>query len=209
MIKRTILRPIATFALAAVALLAADTAIIHAAPAVGSDAPDFKLTDVEGKTHTLSEHKGKYVVLEWTNPGCPFVQKHYGSGNMQKLQTEFTKKDVVWLSIDSSAQGKEGYLTADEGKAWLKETNAQPSALLLDADGKVGKLYGAKATPHIFIINPEGKLLYAGAIDSIPSADKADIAKATNYVQTGLDEAMAGKALTTTSTKAYGCSVKY
>ena len=115
----------------------------------------------------------------------------------------------MWLSIDSSAQGKEGYLTADQGKAWLKETNAKPSALLLDTDGKVGKLYGAKATPHIFIINPEGKLLYAGAIDSIPSADKADITKATNYVQTGLDEAMAGKTLTTNSTKAYGCSVKY
>ena len=209
MIKHILLTPFtARFAVAATLLVAAPFTG-QAAPTIGSAAPDFKLTDTDGKTHSLAEHKGKYVVLEWTNPQCPFVQKHYGSGNMQKLQTEYTKKGVVWLSIDSSAQGKEGYLTADQGKAWLKEAGAAPTALLLDADGTVGKLYGAKATPNMYIIDPEGKLVYAGAIDSIPSPNKADIDKATNYVQTGLDQAMAGKALTTSSTKPYGCGVKY
>lgn len=209
MIKRSFLSPVTALALAASALLFTGNAAIHAAPAIGAEAPDFKLPDTGGKEQSLSEYKGKYVVLEWTNPECPFVKKHYSSENMQKLQAEYTKKGAVWLSIDSSAPGKEGYLTADQGKTWLKQVDAKPTALLLDPDGKVGKLYGAKASPHMYIINPEGKLLYAGAIDSIPSADKADIAKATNYVQTGLDEAMAGKPLTTTSTKAYGCGIKY
>ena len=180
-----------------------------AAPAIGSEAPDFKLAGADGKEHGLADYKGKYVVLEWTNPGCPFVQKHYGSDNMQKLQAESTKKGVVWLSIDSSASGKEGYLTAEEGKAWLKKVDSHASELLMDTNGKVGQLYGAKTTPHMFLINPEGKLLYAGAIDSIPSADKDDIAKATNYVRTGLEEAMAGKTLGTATSKPYGCSVKY
>ena len=209
MIKRSFLSPVTALALAASALLFSGGAAVHAAPAIGAEAPDFKLPDTGGKEQALSEYKGKYVVLEWTNPECPFVKKHYGSDNMQKLQAEYIKKGAVWLSIDSSAPGKEGYLTADQGKAWLKQVDAKPTALLLDPDGKVGKLYGAKASPHMYIINPEGKLLYAGAIDSIPSADKADIAKATNYVQTGLDEAMAGKPLTTSSTKAYGCGIKY
>ncbi len=209
MIKNHLFSSFATLALAATALLASGTARVHSAPAIGAEAPDFKLPDTDGKTRSLADYKGKYVVLEWTNPECPFVKKHYGSSNIQKLQAEYTQKGAVWLSIDSSAPGKEGYVTADQGKTWLKEVNAKPSALLLDPDGKVGRLYGAKATPHMYIINPEGKLLYAGAIDSIPSADKTDIAKATNYVQTGLDEAMSGKPLTTSSTKAYGCSVKY
>ena len=208
MIKHVLLSPVAKCAFAATLLLSGSLAA-GAAPAVGSPAPDFKLTDTDGKTHSLAEHKGKYVVLEWTNPQCPFVQKHYESGNMQKLQAEYAKKGVVWLSIDSSAQGKEGYLTADQGKTWVKEAGAASTALLLDPDGKVGKLYGAKTTPDMFIVDPEGKLVYAGAIDSIPSANKADIAKATNYVRVGLDEAMSGKAVTTTSTKSYGCGVKY
>jgi peroxiredoxin len=199
----------ALFASACLAAALLHGPALNAAPAVGSAAPDFSLPDTNGKTHALTQHKGKFVVLEWVNPQCPFVKKHYGSGNMQKLQTEYTKKDVVWLSIDSSAKGKEGYLTPEAGNAWLKEAKASPSALLLDPDGKVGQLYGAKTTPHMYIINPEGKLIYEGAIDSIKSADVADIAKAENYVKAGLDEAMAGKPVKTANSKAYGCSVKY
>jgi peroxiredoxin len=193
----------------AVVVLAQAAATLKAAPVVGEAAPNFSLTDVSGKTHSLADLKGKYVVLEWVNPQCPFVKKHYGSGNMQKLQEEYTRKGVVWLSINSSATGKEGYVTPDQGKEWVKKEKAASSALLLDSDGKVGKLYDAKTTPQMFIINPEGKLLYDGAIDSIKSADAADIAKAENYVKVGLDEAMSGKALKTSKTKSYGCSVKY
>ncbi len=193
-------------ACAALALLAPS---LHAAPAVGSPAPDFSLPGADGKTHTLAEHKGKYVVLEWTNPLCPFVKKHYGSGNMQKLQEEYTKKGVVWLSIDSSANGKEGFLTPAAAKEWQSSVKAADTALLIDADGKVGREYGAKTTPDMYIINPEGKLVYAGAIDSIPSADPADLAKANNYVKAGLDAALSGKPIETSATKSYGCSVKY
>ena len=178
-------------------------------PAVGSAAPEFSLTDSAGKSVSLSEFKGKYVVLEWTNPGCPFVQKHYGSGNMQKLQEEYTKKGVVWLSVDSSAPGQQGAFTPPEAKAAKNGLYKDASALLLDPDGKVGQLYGATNTPDMYIVNPEGKLIYEGAIDSIPSADKADIEKATNYVQTSLDEALAGKPVDKAQTKPYGCSVKY
>ena len=176
---------------------------------MGSAAPDFSLTDATGKSHELSEYKGKYVVLEWTNPGCPFVRKHYDSGNMPKLQAEYTKKGVVWLSIDSSAQGEQGYLEGDDAKKAAGGEYKAASELLLDHDGKVGHLYGATNTPDMFIIDPEGKVVYEGAIDSIASADKDDIAKATNYVATGLDEAMAGKPVAKASSKPYGCSVKY
>jgi peroxiredoxin len=194
--------------------LAASAAVVapvsQAAPAaVGSSAPDFSLQDSNGKTHTLAEHKGKYVVLEWTNPQCPFVVKHYGSGNMQKVQKMAKEKGVVWLTIDSSAPGKEGYLSGEDAKKARAGNYAEASALLLDPEGKVGKLYGAKATPHMFIIDPQGKLVYAGAIDSIKSASVDDIPKATNYVKVGLEEAMAGKPLSTPTSQAYGCSVKY
>jgi len=178
-------------------------------PAVGADAPDFSAPDSKGKTHTLAQHKGKYVVLEWFNPECPFVKKHYGSGNMQKLQEEFTGKGVVWLTIDSSAPGMEGNLSADQANAKMAELKMRSSALLLDPDGKAGRTYGAKNTPHMFIINPEGKIIYAGAIDSKPSANSADIASSTNYVKAALEESMGGKAVTTANTKPYGCSVKY
>jgi peroxiredoxin len=195
---------------AAAAAAAVIAPISQAAPAtVGSSAPDFSLTDSNGKTHTLAEHKGKYVVLEWTNPQCPFVVKHYGSGNMQKVQKMAKDKGVVWLTIDSSAPGKEGYLSGEEAKKARAGNYAESAALLLDPDGKVGKLYGAKATPHMFIIDPQGKLVYAGAIDSIKSASVDDIPKATNYVKVGLEEAMAGKPLSTPTSQAYGCSVKY
>ncbi|NJK91672.1 MAG: thioredoxin family protein [Blastochloris sp.] len=181
---------------------------LHAAD-VGKPAPDFKLTDTNGKSHNLSDFKGKTVVLEWINHGCPFVVKHYASGNMQKLQKTYTAKDVVWLSICSSAEGKQGYMKPEEWNKTTAEKGAAPTAVLLDADGKVGQLYGAKTTPEIFIINPEGVLVYEGAIDSIKSTDQADVAKAENYVSKALEELMAGKPISTASTPPYGCSVKY
>ena len=190
-------------------VLLAVPAAFAGAPPVGTAAPDFSLTDASGKTHSLDEYKGKYVVLEWTNPGCPFVRKHYDSGNMPKLQEEYTKKGVVWLSIDSSAQGEQGYLAGDDAKKAAEGEYKAASALLLDHEGKVGHLYGATNTPDMFIINPEGKVVYEGAIDSIASADKEDIAKATNYVATGLDQALADKPLSKAMSKPYGCSVKY
>ena len=196
-------------ACAAALVLTTAGAVQAEAPAVGSAAPDFTLTDSAGKTHKLSEHKGKYVVLEWTNPGCPFVRKHYDTGNIPKLQAEYVKKGVVWLAVDSSAPGKEGYLTGADATKAKDGDYASTSALLLDPDGKVGHLYGATNTPHLYVVNPEGKLIYSGAIDSIASADKGDIEKATNYVRAALDEGMANKPITKASSKAYGCSVKY
>src|SRR5688572_22568172 len=195
-----------------VALLAclASTALIAAdSPAVGAAAPDISVTDSKGKTQTISQYKGKTVVLEWFNPGCPFVVKHYGSGNMQKLQEEYTGKGVVWLTIDSSAPGKEGHLTAEQAEKQITEWKMKSSALLLDPDGKAGQAYGAKNTPHMFIISPEGKVIYQGAIDSKPSSKPEDIASSTNYVKVALDESMAGKPVSNASTKPYGCSVKY
>ena len=189
--------------LVSTALFAADS------PPVGSTAPDISATDSKGKTQTLSQYKGKYVVLEWFNPECPFVKKHYGSGNMQKLQEEFTAKGVVWLTIDSSAPGLEGNLTAEQANAKIAEWKAHSSALLLDPDGKAGRTYGAKNTPHMFVINPEGKIVYEGAIDSKPTPNPSDIASSTNYVKAALDESLAGKTVTTPSSRPYGCSVKY
>jgi peroxiredoxin len=187
----------------------ASTSLFAAAPAVGSAAPDFSVTDSKGKTQSVSQYKGKTVVLEWFNPECPFVKKHYGSNNMQKLQDEFTGKGVVWLTIDSSATGKEGNLTAEQAEKQMTEWKMKSTALLLDPDGKAGQTYGAKNTPHMFIINPEGKLIYAGAIDSKASPNPADIPSSTNYVKVALEESMGGKPVTTASTKPYGCSVKY
>ncbi len=179
------------------------------APKVGAPAPNFSLPGADGKTHSLGDFKGKYVVLEWFNPGCPFVQKHYTSDNMQKLQKEYTGKDVVWLTIDSSAEGKQGYLTPEEAKKQLADWKMSPTALLLDPEGKVGLEYNATNTPHMFIVNPEGKLIYEGAIDSKASTDAGDIPNSTNYVKVALEEAMEGKPVSTAQTKAYGCSVKY
>lgn len=190
--------------------LAASTALFAAdSPAVGTTAPDFSLTDSKGKTQTVSQYKGKYVVLEWFNPDCPFVKKHYGSGNMQKLQEEFTAKGVVWLSIDSSAPGLEGNLTAEQAEKKIAELKSKQTALVLDPDGKAGHTYGAKNTPHMFVINPEGKIIYEGAIDSKASPNPADIASSTNYVKVALDESLAGKTVSNANTKPYGCSVKY
>ena len=188
--------------------IAKDSAPVETAK-VGEAAPDFSLKDVNGKEWKLSKLKGKLVVLEWFNFGCPFVKKHYDSNNMQKLQETYTKKGVVWLSICSSGEGRQGYQKPEEHVSTFKEKNAAPSAILVDADGKVGKRYGAKATPHMFIVGKQGKLIYAGAIDDTPGFDKAEIKTARNYVSTALDEAMANKPVSKSSTKPYGCSVKY
>ena len=188
---------------AATELFAADS------PAVGTNAPDFSLTDSKGKTQSVSQYKGKYVVLEWFNPECPFVKKHYGSGNMQKLQTEFTSKGIVWLTIDSNAPGLEGNLTAEQANAKIAEWKTKQTALVLDPDGKAGRAYGAKNTPHMFVINPEGKIVYEGAIDSKATPNPSDIASSTNYVKVALEESLAGKTVSNANTRPYGCSVKY
>jgi peroxiredoxin len=187
----------------------ATTLLAIDSPPVGSAAPNFSLTDAKGKTHSVSEFKGKYVVLEWFNPECPFVKKHYGSGNMQKLQQEYTGKGVVWLSIDSSAPGTEGNLTGEQAEKIMTAWKTHQTDFLLDPEGKAGRAYGAKNTPHMFIINPEGKIVYEGAIDSKRTPNPADIPNSTNYVKVALDESMSGKPVTTANTQPYGCSVKY
>lgn len=181
----------------------------HAASTVGQPAPAFSAANSNGGTTKLADLKGKYVVLEWTNDGCPFVQKHYDSGNMQGLQQEAVDKGAVWLSVISSAPGKQGHVDGKQANALSASRKAHPSQVLLDSSGELGHLYGAKTTPHMFIINPQGTLIYAGGIDSIASADTEDIAKATPYVRLALTEAMAGKPLTHPVTTPYGCSVKY
>ncbi len=178
-------------------------------PPVGTTAPDFSLTDAKGETHSPSQYKGKYVVLEWFNPECPFVKKHYGSGNMQKLQEQYTSKGVVWLTIDSNAPGSEGNLSADAASKVMTGWKTRQTALLLDPEGKAGRAYGAKNTPNMVVINPEGKIVYEGAIDSKATPNPADIPNSTNYVKVALDESLAGKPVTTSTTKPYGCSVKY
>ena len=178
-------------------------------PPVGTTAPDFSLTDAKGETHSPSQYKGKYVVLEWFNPECPFVKKHYGSGNMQKLQEEYTSKGVVWLTIDSNAPGSEGNLSADAAGKVVTGWKTRQTALLLDPEGKAGRAYGAKNTPNMVVINPEGKIVYEGAIDSKATPNPADIPNSTNYVKVALDESLAGKPVSTSTTKPYGCSVKY
>ena len=176
---------------------------------VGQSVPDFSLPDTNGQTHQLSQYTGKWVVLEWYQPDCPFVKKHYGSGNMQALQKEFTAKGVVWLSIDSSAPGQEGNYPADKLNQIAASQGAARTALLLDPAGKVGHDYGAKTTPDMYIINPEGKLVYEGAIDSKATTVVADLKTATNYVKVALDSSMTGKSVSQTVTRPYGCSVKY
>lgn len=177
--------------------------------AVGAPAPDFTLTDAHGQQRGLAEFKGTYVVLEWLNPECPFVRKHYGTGNMQALQQELTGRGVTWLSINSSAPDKQGHLTPATAQAFIAEQGSAATAVLLDPAGEVGQRYGAKTTPHMFVITPEGTLLYAGAIDDRPSADPADVPGATNYVRQALQEAQRGQPVSVAETKSYGCSVKY
>ncbi len=181
----------------------------YAAVEPGDTAPEFNLKDSKDNFQKLSTYTGKFVVLEWMNPECPFVKKHYSAGNMQKLQKEYTSKGVIWLSIISSAPGKQGYCTGPQAEANRKDQKAYPTAILLDPSGDVGQKFGAKTTPHIFILNPEGKVIYAGAIDSLRSTNPADCAKADNYVREALDAAMAGKPVPHPSTQPYGCGVKY
>lgn len=194
-------------ALAAVAMIFSPNA--QAAPVVGEMAPEFTAVDSDGNTHNLSDFRGKTVVLEWTNHECPFVVKHYSVGNMQKLQKEATDKGVVWLSIHSSAEGKQGHVNSEEAKAVAKEQGANVTAQLLDGSGEIGRLYDAKTTPHMFVIDTEGKLAYAGAIDSDSSFKPESIEGATNYVMAAIDALQAGTEIEVSSTKPYGCSVKY
>ena len=193
--------------LIASSLLLAVTA--HAAPAVGQAAPDFTLTDVNGKAVKLSDYRGKVVVLEWTNPGCPYVRKHYDSGNMPATQRDATAKGVVWLAINSTEKGSWDYMAPAKLAGWAQERKAQPTAMLMDEEGTAGKAYGARTTPHMYIVNPQGQLVYAGGIDSIPSSNPADIPKAVNYVRQGLNEVLTGKPVSAATTRPYGCSIKY
>lgn len=179
------------------------------AASLGGPAPDFALPDVQGGTRRLSDFRGRHVVLEWTNPGCPFVQKHYRSGNMQTLQREAAARQVAWLTINSTEPGHADYLKPAELQRWMTQQQAAATAVLLDESGQTGKAYGARVTPHMYLIDPQGRLIYAGGIDSIPSARVDDIAQATNYVRLALTEALAGRPLSRPSTAPYGCSIKY
>jgi peroxiredoxin len=176
---------------------------------VGDPAPDFTGADSHGQSHKLSEYRGKYVVLEWTNNGCPFTKKHYDSGNMQSLQKEWTAKGVVWLTVISSAPGGQGYMTADQENAYVEKEHASPTAVLLDPQGTIGHEYSARTTPHMFVIDPSGKLVYAGAIDDHATTDPADVKTSKNYVSAALSESMSGKQVSISYTRPYGCSVKY
>ncbi|MFO8173338.1 MAG: thioredoxin family protein [Longimicrobiales bacterium] len=178
-------------------------------PEIGASAPDFSLPDTDGVTHSLSDYAGKWVILEWLNYGCPFVQKHYRSGNMQALQERYTAEDVVWFSVVSSAPGKQGYYPPAEMRAQNEENGNRASAVLLDPEGTVGLMYGAQTTPQMYVIDPHGTLLYNGAIDDNPSSRVSDIEGAKNYLVQAMEEAMAGRAVSEPSTQPYGCSVKY
>jgi peroxiredoxin len=203
-------RPLLTGSLAvgAATLLPVALRPALAAAAIGQPAPDFGLTDTGGKTVRLSQFKGKPVVLEWNNPGCPFVRKHY-QGNLQALQKDFTQRGVVWLAINSTRDDSPDYLSPPQLARWMTDQGASPSATLMDEDGKVGQAYGARVTPHMYIVNAQGLLVYAGGIDSIPSARVADIERATNYVRQGLGELLAGRPLSQATSLPYGCSIKY
>jgi mannose-6-phosphate isomerase-like protein (cupin superfamily) len=196
--------------LTAVALLATTAqAWAQTKAAIGQTAPNFSAKDVNGKTVSLADFKGKTVVLEWVNPGCPFVRKHYDGGNMQGTQQDALAKNVVWLAINSTEIAHSDYLAPAKLAAWMKEQKASAAHTLMDEDGKIGKAYGARTTPHMYIVDGKGMLVYAGGIDSIASSSAADIPKATNYVKVSLGELTGGKPLSNSVTRPYGCSVKY
>jgi peroxiredoxin len=176
---------------------------------VGSPAPQFTATDSHGQTQALNQYRGKYVVLEWHNQGCPYTRKHYVSGNMQSLQKEWTEKGVAWFTVISSAPGEQGYVTDAEENEYLAKMHADPTAVLMVSEGKLGRLYNAKTTPEMYVIDPEGKLIYEGAIDDRPTPDVSDIRGADNYLDDALTEAMAGKPVVHSYTRSYGCAVKY
>lgn len=198
--KRIIQSLVLAFALTAAPAIAAEN---------GKPAPEFTVKGSDGKVVRLSDYLGKTVVLEWLNYGCPFVQKHYNSKNMQNLQKEYTGKGVIWLSVISSAPGKQGHVTAAQAEKDRKEKGSNATNVLLDEKGTVGKLYGAETTPHMYVVDSKGRLVYQGAIDDKPSADVEDIKTAKNYVRAAVDAAMAGKPVAEAQTKSYGCSVKY
>lgn len=194
------------FVVAAASLLFTLTAT---AAKVGNKAPEFSLTDVNGKEHTLSDYRGKIVVLEWINHGCPYVSKHYDSRNMQTLQADLTGKDIVWLSICSSAPGKQGHMSNRKWQSAIRSKGMNSSAVLVDESGEVGRAYGARTTPHMFVIDDKGVLAYEGAIDSVRSVDPADIARAKNYVISAVEALIKGDEVSPSVTKPYGCSIKY
>ena len=194
-------------ALLAAGLAAGGTALAQILP--GQPAPTFKLEDVNGRTVSLADLRGRYVVLEWNNPNCPFVRKHYASGNMQSLQARYGADKVAWLLVNSTAPGTEDYMDGKKLATWLAEQKSQPTALLLDPSGEVGRAYAAKVTPQMVVIDPRGTVIYNGAIDDKRSANAADVAGARNYVAAALDEARAGKPVSVASTTPYGCTVKY
>jgi peroxiredoxin len=191
------------------ALAAASSIAAHAAVTPGQAAPDFSLTGIDGKSYKLSDFRGKHVVMEWFNSECPFVQKHYESGNMQGLQARYMAKGVVWVGINSTSPKHSNYRDAARSQGILKEWKFAPSAFLLDPDGKVGTAYGARTTPHMYIVDPAGKLIYMGGIDDKPSASARDIPGARNHVAAALDQALAGQPVSESSTRPYGCSIKY
>ena len=194
-------------------LLAAATTLALASTAwavnPGQPAPDFTLPDTAGKPVKLSDFRGRWVVLEWVNPECPYVRKHYDSANMPSLQKEFAAKNVAWLAINSTRNGHSEYTPPQRMEAWMKKTGGAPTATLIDGDSKVGRLYSARTTPQMWVVDPKGQVVYAGAIDDKRSTDPADVKTAKNYVRAALGEALAGKAVSTASSSPYGCSVKY
>jgi peroxiredoxin len=202
-------KPLLSFAGIAALALALVPVFANAQAVVGSAAPNFTATDSHGQSHSLSQYRGKYVVLEWHNHDCPYTRKHYMSGNMEALQKEWTAKGVVWFTVISSAPGQQGYMTDAEENAYLEKMHADPTAVLMDPEGKVGRLYDAKTTPEMYVIDPQGKLIYEGAIDNRPTPDVSDIKGADNYVNDALTAAMEGKQVATKYTRPYGCSVKY
>lgn len=201
---RTPILGLAMLAMAASAVTSATASV-----PIGAAAPNFTLADAAGRPVTLAAFKGKTVVLEWNNPGCPFVQKHYGSGNMQKTQRAAGAQGVVWLTINSGALGKQGHMNGTEAAAFVTSQKASPNAYLLDPEGKVGHLYAAKTTPHMYVIDPGGRLVYQGGIDDKPTANPADIASAKNMVLAALDDMKAGRKVAVAESRAYGCTVKY
>jgi peroxiredoxin len=200
------LLPLAGAAALAVMLVPAS---LGAQAQVGSTAPQFTATDSHGQTQTLAQYRGKYVVLEWHNHDCPYTKKHYVSGNMESLQKEWTAKGVVWFTVISSAPGEQGYMTDAQENTYLQQMHAAPTAVLMDPEGKLGRMYNAKTTPEMYVIDAQGKLIYEGAIDDRPTPDVSDIKGADNYLNDALTEAMAGKPVVQSYTRAYGCSVKY
>lgn len=183
--------------------------IAIASPAPGQPAPNFRATDVTGKPVSLADFKGKYVVLEWNNPGCPFVQKHYDSGNMQALQKRFGAENVAWLSVNSTNENSSDYMPPAKLAAWFKQHNAAPTAVLMDPKGEVGRAFGAKVTPHMYVIDPSGTLVYTGAIDDKRSANPADVKISTNYVAAALVNSRFGQPVSNAANQAYGCTIKY